>query len=79
MARLDEDAAGRLLEGVGDRAPREMTVRMATSDRTRLTDRLRVFRTASCEPLQEAVRSARPGEVSRCALQQWSQCSSELG
>src|SRR5688572_6898912 len=30
MARLDEDAAGRLLEGVGDRAPREMTVRMAT-------------------------------------------------
>ena len=41
MARLDQDAAGRLLEGTGDRAPREMTVRMATSDRTRLIDRSR--------------------------------------
>lgn len=39
MARLDKDAAGRLLEGVSDHAPREMTVRTATSDRTRLTGR----------------------------------------
>lgn len=38
-ARLDRDAAGRLLEGASDRTPREMTVRMATSDRTRLTGR----------------------------------------
>src|SRR5438552_8732316 len=42
MARLDQDAAGRLLEDAGDCAPREMTVRMATSDRTRLTGRSRV-------------------------------------
>jgi hypothetical protein len=31
MARLDQDAAGRLLEGAGDRTPREMTVRMFAS------------------------------------------------
>ena len=39
MARPDEDAAGRLLEGVGDHAPRGMTVRAVTLDRTRLTGR----------------------------------------
>ncbi len=36
---LDQDAAGRLLEGTSDRAPREMTVTVFTLDRTRLTDR----------------------------------------
>ena len=30
MARLDQDAAGRLLERTGDRAPREMTVRIGS-------------------------------------------------
>ncbi len=39
-SRLDQDAAGRLLEGVGDCTPREMTVRVSAvrmPDRTRLT------------------------------------------
>ncbi len=45
VARPEQDAAGRLLEGAGDRIPREMTVRMRdryahlVSDRTRLIDR----------------------------------------
>ena len=41
MARLVTDAAGRLLEVVSDHDPREMTVRTATSDRTRLIGRSR--------------------------------------
>ena len=36
MARPDQDAAGRLLERAGDRAPREMTVPAERPDRTRL-------------------------------------------
>lgn len=41
MARLVTDAAGRLLEVVSDHDPRGMTVRTATSDRTRLIGRSR--------------------------------------
>ena len=38
-ARLDQDAAGRLLEGVGDHAPREMAITRSHSYRTRLIGR----------------------------------------
>ena len=48
MARPDQDAPGRLLEVVSDHDPREMTVRTATSDRTRLTGRPRSLHSSSC-------------------------------
>ena len=39
VVHLEKDAAGRLLEGAGDRARREMTVQSLNAmDRTRLTD-----------------------------------------
>ena len=37
MARLDQDAAGRLLERAGDRTSRGMTIPAERPDRTRLT------------------------------------------
>lgn len=59
MARLVTDAAGRLLEVVSDHDPREMTVRMATSDRTRLTGRSRPSRPRARFRVREAVSSSR--------------------
>jgi hypothetical protein len=49
---LDQDTAGRLLEGVGDHARREMIVRATMwSDRTRLIDRLPLMRTTFDDPI----------------------------
>ena len=58
---LDQDAAGRLLEGMGDHARREMIVRSIFwwSDKTRLIDRLLAPGTASRESSLEVVQFLR--------------------